>query len=49
VLEQWSLDEAEALRNEWERARAAFEHDEMRAGAARFASGYGRHGDFGSI
>lgn len=49
VLEQWSLSEEEALRNEWKHARAAFEHTEMRAGAARFASGCGRHGDFGSI
>ncbi len=49
VLEQWSLTEEEALRNEWAHARAAFEHAEMRAGAARFASGRGRHGDFGSI
>ena len=49
VLEQWSLTEEEALRNEWAHARAAFEHTEMRAGAARFASGLGRHGDFGSI
>ena len=49
VLEQWSLGEEEALRNEWSHARAAFEHAEMRSGAARFASGFGRHGDFGSI
>lgn len=49
VLGQWSLTEKEALRNEWECARAAFEHAEMRSGAARFASGLGRHGDFGRI
>ena len=49
VLEQWSLGKDEALCNEWAHARATFEHTEMRAGAARFASGFGRHGDFGSI
>jgi enoyl-CoA hydratase len=49
VLEQWSLGEEAALRSEWERARAAFEHAEMQIGAARFASGLGRRGDFGRI
>lgn len=44
VLEQWSLDEEQALRNEWAHARPSFEHGEMRAGAAKFAAGLGRHG-----
>lgn len=49
ALEQWSLDEQEALRNEWAHALAALEHGDIQTGAARFASGLGRHGDFGSI
>lgn len=49
VLEQWSLDEQGALRNEWAHALAALEHGDIQSGAARFASGLGRHGDFGRI
>lgn len=49
ALEQWSLDEQEALRNEWAHALAALEHGDIQTGAARFASGLGRQGDFGNI
>ena len=49
VLEQWSLGEEEALRNEWTQALAVLENGELQTGAARFASGLGRHGDFGGI
>ena len=40
-------DLAAALRREW--ASAALFADEGRAGAARFASGKGRGGDFSSL
>jgi enoyl-CoA hydratase len=49
VLEQWSLGEEAALRNEWAHAHSVLEAGDIRAGAARFASGLGRHGDFGDI
>jgi enoyl-CoA hydratase len=44
ALEQWDLDEVEAARNEALRGRATIESGETLAGAARFASGDGRHG-----
>ena len=47
LMTQWSLDPAEALVNEWKSA-ATF-RAEGSAGAARFASGKGRSGDFGEI
>jgi enoyl-CoA hydratase len=37
-----------ALKQEWETSVAVIE-EEGAAGAARFSSGRGRHGDFGSI
>lgn len=47
ALEQWSLDPAQSLVNEWESAETF--RSEGAAGAARFASGKGRSGDFGDI
>ena len=44
ALEQWDLDEADATVNEAVRGRATIESGETLAGAARFASGAGRHG-----
>ncbi len=44
ALEQWDLDEAAATRNEAARGRATIASGETIAGAARFASGAGRHG-----
>jgi enoyl-CoA hydratase len=47
ALEQWSLDPARSLTREWRNAET-FRTEGM-AGAARFASGKGRGGDFGEI
>ena len=44
ALEQWDLDEQAATVNEAVRGRATIESGETLAGAARFASGAGRHG-----
>jgi enoyl-CoA hydratase len=49
VLEQWSLDAEEALKNEWRHGVVTWESGEIRSGAARFASGKGRHGSFEEI
>jgi enoyl-CoA hydratase len=46
AYEQWSLDEAGALANEWRLGRATIESGETRAGATRFTRGAGRHGSF---
>jgi enoyl-CoA hydratase len=46
--EQWGLDVAEALVNEAERGQPALQA-EARSGAARFAEGKGRGGNFGNI
>jgi enoyl-CoA hydratase len=46
--EQWGLDIAEALVNEGKRGAPALQQ-ESRAGAARFAAGKGRGGNFGNI
>ena len=46
--EQWGLDIAEALVNEGERGLPALQA-EARSGAARFAEGKGRGGNFGNI
>ncbi len=48
VYAQEGLGHAEAMRNEWLNGFPAF-IAEGAAGAARFASGKGRHGDFGDI
>jgi enoyl-CoA hydratase len=47
AIAQWSLDPAAALVNEWTSAEAF--RKEGAGGAARFASGKGRSGDFGEI
>jgi enoyl-CoA hydratase/carnithine racemase len=44
ALEQWDLSEADAMVNEVGRGRATIASGETLAGAARFASGVGRHG-----
>jgi len=48
VYAQEGLSLGEAMRNEWDNGLPAF-HAEGAAGAARFASGKGRHGDFGEL
>jgi len=48
VLLQEGLSELDGLRSEWACSAAMVER-EGAAGAARFASGKGRHGDFGEI
>jgi len=45
VLAQWGLTEVEALRNEGRLGRQTIASGETAAGAARFSSGAGRHGD----
>ena len=45
---QEGLSEAEGLRSEWACSARVVEREGV-AGAARFASGKGRHGDFGNI
>jgi enoyl-CoA hydratase len=47
AIAQWSLDSADALVREWQSAETF--RSEGGAGAARFASGKGRSGDFGEI
>ncbi|MEM6606470.1 MAG: crotonase/enoyl-CoA hydratase family protein [Pseudomonadota bacterium] len=49
VLNQWGLDEAQALAQEFAGGEAVVLSGETRSGASRFASGLGRHGDFGTI
>jgi enoyl-CoA hydratase len=44
ALEQWDLDVAAAMANEFRRGAAVLGSGEARAGAARFAQGAGRHG-----
>jgi enoyl-CoA hydratase len=48
IFLQEGLSEQDALRAEWKNSIGVFER-EGAAGAARFASGKGRHGDFGTI
>jgi enoyl-CoA hydratase len=45
AIEQWGLDHDAALRNEVRHGLAAIRDGETAAGAARFASGAGRHGE----
>jgi enoyl-CoA hydratase len=47
AIAQWSLDPADALVREWQSAETF--RAEGSSGAARFASGKGRSGDFGEI
>ncbi len=46
VYEQWSLDGEEARQNELRRGLEVLASGESRAGAQRFAAGFGRHGSF---
>lgn len=46
---QWALDLPDALQMETELGRAVIRSGETKAGASRFASGAGRHGDFDAI
>ncbi|MGL3212302.1 crotonase/enoyl-CoA hydratase family protein [Bradyrhizobium sp. BR 1433] len=48
ALRQWDLDEEEAIRNEMRGGLDVIASGETLSGAARFASGVGRHGAFGS-
>lgn len=49
AYEQWDMPLAAALRNEYERGVAVVASRETLEGAARFASGKGRHGDFNAL
>ncbi|MCC7089925.1 MAG: crotonase/enoyl-CoA hydratase family protein [Dehalococcoidia bacterium] len=44
--EQWGMAIGDALKNEYRRGLTVLESNEAREGAARFASGEGRHGKF---
>ena len=46
AYEQWGMSESAAILNEAEYGRATMQSGETLAGAARFSSGRGRHGDF---
>ena len=46
---QWSTDLPEALKAETRLGLEVLASGETREGAARFAAGKGRHGDFGDI
>ena len=46
VLEQWHLDETAALANEFRHGLNTLRSGEAAAGAGRFQSGSGRHGQF---
>jgi enoyl-CoA hydratase len=46
VYEQWGVDEAAAIRNEFALGLQTLQSGETVAGAARFTSGTGRHGEF---
>lgn len=49
AYEQWSLSLDDALANEYQRGVEVVESLETVTGASSFASGKGRHGDFGDI
>jgi enoyl-CoA hydratase len=44
AIEQWGMDEEQALRNEWDHGLATLSSGETLDGAARFAGGAGRGG-----
>jgi enoyl-CoA hydratase len=48
ALRQWDLDEEEAIKNEMRGGLEVIASGETLSGAARFASGAGRHGNFGA-
>lgn len=47
AYEQWGMDERAAMANEFHWGMQALAKGETLAGATRFSSGQGRHGDFG--
>ncbi len=47
ALRQWDLEEEEAIANEMSGGLKVIASGETLSGAARFASGVGRHGAFG--
>jgi enoyl-CoA hydratase len=47
ALRQWDLEEEDAIANEMRGGLAVIASGETLSGAARFASGAGRHGAFG--
>jgi enoyl-CoA hydratase len=47
ALRQWDLEEEEAIANEMRGGLEVIASGEALSGAARFASGVGRHGAFG--
>lgn len=49
ACEQWGLDEGTAIANEFRHGLATLHSGETLAGAGRFTSGVGRHGDFGNV
>lgn len=49
AIEQWDLEENQALRNETRLGIEVIRSGETQAGATRFAAGAGRHGDFEDI
>ena len=49
AYQQWDLDYAKAMANEFEHGRASIASGETQTGAARFASGRGRGGSFADI
>jgi enoyl-CoA hydratase len=49
AYEAWTMPLDTALRNEFERGIATVQSGETRAGAARFATGEGRHGKFQAV
>jgi len=49
AYEQWDLPFEGAMKNEFRRGMQVIESQETLAGATRFASGRGRHGDFDDI
>ena len=49
AYEQWGMPLDEAIANEFRRGLTVIDSQETVTGATRFASGKGRHGDFGEI
>ena len=49
AFEQWGFDELGAMKNEFGHGMGTIRSGETVKGAARFAAGAGRHGDFGKI
>ncbi|MFN3714322.1 MAG: crotonase/enoyl-CoA hydratase family protein [Alcanivoracaceae bacterium] len=46
VWQQWGMDEADAISNEFRHGLATLQSGETVSGASRFRDGVGRHGDF---